>query len=555
MTDMNDLVDEESELSSEDLLHEMEKMLRTTLDVSAADATIPSDTTEMLLRQWAVLTQEGMRRLLPLEQGLKELLKSTKSPHSIALMRAAFGGGDGPQMPPEALADDVAVAVSLGKRKDEEEQMDEDDIQAASNDKLKNLLHDAFQDSSRRDVEVDKMASDGNMSMVWDKMGRAHEGVSMHLHDWQGHPMEHHLFLAPTGWTSAEGIEGKIKEASGEQADGLVASMRLDPWSFAKKVAFCWKEEDGWHVSQPMRIQHKTAQNGSLRLTCSTDLGRRVDYQPSESLHAMVSDGRLAMTFQNGEYKAAQMGIGEDPNTQQTVRVPAHYIPIAVDVDRFESVDGHLVKLGFGARRRQDRPAPVHIIGDAGQWRVEHPAMKTASFDSTTLPVFLASIGMMPHDQDRVMEKLSGRGEVSLFDTGVLDALEQPTQAPQRSLVHPREGAKVAEFIHKNAGAWWQLATDVSKMAAQVDGEAASQMTDTGMSLALAEEDQVGQIAQALPKIEEVLQYCAQILVLARKGELTIVPDVVRNAMQALDALTENLTALTEAKDETQMME
>jgi len=391
------------------------------------------------------------------------------------------------------------------------------------------------------DVTTEKLAATG---LVWDTAGRAHEGVAMQLHTFDGTPTDAQFFLSPTGHAQAPQIEGQAKQAD---VGALIGAMRLTPWSFAQKVAYVWQDDAaGWHITEPLRIKSKVAspEGDTVRLTCITPLGHPVQYKTS-SLHAMLNKRPAPEAFKGAD----GLGLGSGPSE---VAVPRHFVPIALDTDPIALVGGDTVKAAFAQRRGTPHGSPLRIEGGHGTWRASHAHMdKVASLDDYTLPIFLACVGVMPRDQYRVQDKLAADGSARLWQTD-LDAAPAPPPRAATKVARRRtvEHQKVAECLAAHAPVWLTLATDIAKVANPIDGEVANQMTDTGMSLALAEEDQVDAVAQALPQIEEVIAACAQLLIQARKGELPIVPDIIRKAMQALDLLAEHLASLQDSGDE-----
>lgn len=373
---------------------------------------------------------------------------------------------------------------------------------------------------------------------VWDTNGQMHEGTVLHLHDWGGQPTKEALFLAPSGWASGP-LEGQTKQASDTLTHQFIASLGIGPnagagtLSFARKVAWVWKEDDGWHTTPPLNVVSQQRTGDTFKVACLTPMGTRIDYRIAPTLAAMVPS--------QGTKHAAAF-----PFEGQTVLVPGHYWPIAVDMPEITPATAQAVKVGFATRRQSRIDPPLSITGGGGTYRAAHPLLKEAALNDTTLPVFLGCVGLAPTDQDAAMQKLSAEGTVRLWGTTLKEALTPAPAPPPIAAEKTASARMVYDYLARNEGTWWSLATEVSKIAEAIDPEAGEELADTGLSLAIADDDQMDLVGEALPCAEQALAHCAELLVLARKGDLAVSAEVIRKAMVALDGLVEELASLSD---------
>ena len=69
-------------------------------------------------------------------------------------------------------------------------------------------------------------------------------------------------------------------------------------------------------------------------------------------------------------------------------------------------------------------------------------------------------------------------------------------------------------------------------------------MTDTALSLDIAEENQIDDFVDQVPVLEEAIKTCAQLLVQARMGNIDMVAEEVRDAMMSMEKVFHALRGL-----------
>lgn len=378
---------------------------------------------------------------------------------------------------------------------------------------------------------LSKIAS-GDASL-WRSDGKVRNGVICVMHEYNGDPTEEKLFIGMDEHAIAPEFFGESKQASDILDSIDIQNPTRQSVRFAKLASWVWKEEDGsFHATRPFPISQQLKDtDGSFKIAASDSMGRRINFHKA-------SVSRIAP---QGQEKTAAVFVRPETKGDMAYYVPDEYRLIALG-DRISTMSELDVIDGMQSKQAQDAGERTEIVRAGSRYRVMGTEANKVSASTKDLTrdemlILLATHGTTKEAQDQILDALQKNGQS--VDIYGIDWDVEPDKTETLKVARDRyKIGQVMDVIQGQRDMYWKIASEYSDM------DLGTYMTDTALSLDLAEENQIDDFIDRVPLIEESIKTCAELLVQARMGNIEMVPEDVRDAMMSMEKVVQALRGL-----------
>ena len=379
------------------------------------------------------------------------------------------------------------------------------------------------------DSGLGKIAS--GEATVWRSDGKALPGVVSSVHEYNGSPSDLHMFIGVEQHAVGKDFFGEpAKTAS---TGDILASVdvhksRRNNIRFPKTAAWVWQDDEGaYHATRPFKVSQQMKDGDRRKVAAIDTLGRRVNFE-----HADVA--RICPVSQE------KLANNHEKSHGGNYYVPRSYRLIAVG-DPIDTMSDRQVT---AALHSHQEPADTQIIRSGSSYHVKNEKVaESHPMPEQDLRIFLAAYGATKEAQDSILEKLDKESRAGVR------GMEWPITSDKTKVA--RDKTKVAQalaVIRDQRPIYWKIASDLSeKMANEMGQDMADMspfMTDTALSLDIAEEHQIDDFVDQVPVIEEAIKTCAELLIQTRLGHIEMVAEEVRDAMMSMEKVAQALRGL-----------
>ena len=392
-----------------------------------------------------------------------------------------------------------------------------------------------------KDAAADDEVPYNGMGTVHTKTG-SHLGVLARVVTPDGEDTPKQLFIGEDMYV--HGTKLAFAPASGAPSwPRVLATQDVEQASHSrhrhpKLAAWVWRDEQGYAATDPFYVRQLYRGVGPLKVASADMSGRRTDWTYSKTLKRMTVMNEKVSSYGQG---------------YSTVLMPEDARLVALG-ESMSAVDPMVKEASF-----LDRPSEgmVQVVFQGGRYTVQSDQAsdedKVASLSNMTHPqtrCLWALCGLDKEAQDELMEYLAHHDEAKIAGLSLLPALSSEPSSPARPAPERYDPVKLSaayDLVCSSREALWDL---IKVAVEELEGDEEQNMTDTGLSTMLSEREEMDQLADGVPQIEKALSVLSQMLMRCRQEENAMRPEVISQAMRALDQIVQALRSADMPEEE-----